>query len=125
MYQIAPQLWNEIARTEAIRSPTLRAMMAVPPERMLEALAGQEKALEAAGTPAAVITSYMTMAPLLCESRAISRYIARTESFGLRDALPEVLTAKEAVAMAALDRSMTSTEQKSLLTMLLPLEPTD
>jgi hypothetical protein len=120
MYQIAPEIWNEIAAAGKVRTPQLRNMMALPAEKMLPALNRQRELLEENGMPPAVAFAYQTMLPLLAEHRAISTFIEETEALTLRSALPEVLTAAEAVEIANLDYPLTSTERDRLLEALLP-----
>lgn len=123
MYQVPPEVWNAIAATGKLQNPSLRILLALPPAEMLEQLHSQEQALEANGVPDSVITSYLTMAPLLAEHEAISQHINETGSYSLLQALPEVLTAQEAVAIAQQDRPLNDSESALLLKMLTRLEP--
>lgn len=123
MFQVTPELWNQIADSQKLVNPSLRMLLRMPRELMQEQLQSMEQALEANGVPDSVITSYLTMAPLLAEHEAISRFINEMGSSSLRQALPEVLTAQEAVAIAQQDRPLNDSESELLLKMLTPLEP--
>ncbi|AXK39963.1 hypothetical protein [Crenobacter cavernae] len=123
MYQVHATIWNAIARTQTLSNPSLRQLFAMDQDALTQALDAQAQALEASGVPNRVIVAYQTMAPLLAESEAISAYIVQTDNWSLRQALPEVLSAEEAVAIANLDRPMSSSEQRRLLDLLLPLTP--
>ena len=123
MHQVAASVWNEIAKSQELRNPSFRLLMAMPQDKMTEALASQADALEQNGTPVSVINAYQQMAPLLAEHQAISSYINQTGNSDLREAMPEVLNAPEAVAIASLERPLTRSEQATLLQMLQPLTP--
>jgi len=88
-----------------------------------DALASQAQAMSKAGQTDSVINAYQLMAPLLAENQAISAYINRTGHSDLRSALPEVLNAPEAVAIASQENPLSKSEQNTLLTLLLPLMP--
>lgn len=123
MRQVPARIWNEIAKSERLLNPSFQQLMAMPQRSMDSALNSQAKALEQSRVPDSVIVAYQEIAPLLAESQAISRYIDRTGSFSLRNALPEILSAAEAVSIASKDRSLSSSEKQLLLKMLTPLEP--
>lgn len=123
MHQVPARIWNQIASSETLVNPSFQKLMAMDQEQLTQALEAQAQALEASGVPDSVIVAYQTMAPLLAENQAISRYINQTESMSLRDALPEVLNADEAVVIATQDRLLSKREQQILLRMLKRLEP--
>lgn len=123
MHQVPASVWNEIARTQELRNPSFRQLMAMPQDKMLKELGRQAEALTANKVPDSVINAYQAMAPLLAENEAISQHIEQTGNLSLRAALPEVLNAPEAVAIASKDRSLSRSEKKLLLTMLKRLEP--
>lgn len=123
MHQVAASVWNAIAKSQELRNPSFKLLMAMSQDKMTEALAGQATALEQAGHPASVINAYQQMAPLLAENQAISSYINQTGNSDLRAALPEVLNAPEAVAIASQERPLSKNEQETLLQMLRPLTP--
>lgn len=123
MYQVPARIWNEIAASEELVNPSFERLMKMNDEQILQALDEQAKVLEARGVPDSVIVAYQRLAPLLAENEAISRYINRTGNTSLRDALPEILNAEEAVVIATQDRPLSKSEQKILLDMLKRLEP--
>lgn len=123
MYQVPARVWNEIAASEELASPSFERLMKMNDEQILQALDEQAKVLEARGVPDSVIVAYQRLAPLLAENEAISRYINRTGNSSLRDALPEILNAEEAVVIATQDQPLSKSEQKTLLDMLKRLEP--
>lgn len=124
MHQVAMRVWNEIAKTQQLRNPSFQQLMAMSQDEMTQVLESQAKALEAHDVPDGVISAYLQMAPLLAEHEAISRYIEQTGNFSLRTALPEVLSAAEATAIAGKDRRLSKSEAQQLQTMLMRLEPT-
>lgn len=123
MYQVPARIWNEIAVSETLENPAFQKLMTLDQDQLTQALEDQAKALETNGVPDSVIVAYQTMAPLLAESQAISRHINQTGNTQLRDALPEVLNADEAVVIASRDRVLSKSEQQTLLHMLKRLEP--
>lgn len=123
MHQVAAPVWNAIAKSQELRNPSLKILMAMPQQEMDEVLSAQAGQLEANGTPTSVVNAYQQMAPLLAEHEAISSYINQTGNSDLRAALPEVLNAPEAVAIASLERPLSESEQETLLNLLLPLTP--
>lgn len=123
MYQVPARIWNEIAASEELVNPSFQKLMQMNQEQLTQALESQAQALEANGVPDRVIVAYQEIAPLLSENAAISRYINRTGNSSLRDALPEILNAEEAVVIATQDRPLSKSEQKTLLDMLKRLEP--
>ena len=123
MYQVAPSVWNAIAKSEPLANPSMKILWKMPADQMLQALSNQEQTLASHGVPDSVITAYQRMAPLLAENEAISAYIEKTDSTSLRAALPEVLNAQEAVVIATQDQPLSEPEQSALLEMLLPLQP--
>lgn len=123
MYQVPARVWNEIAASEELASPSFERLMKMNDEQILQALDEQAKVLEARGVPDSVIVAYQRLAPLLAENEAISRYINRTGNTSLREALPEILNAEEAVVIATQDQPLSKSEQQTLLDMLKRLEP--
>lgn len=123
MYQVPARVWNEIAASEELVNPSFQKLMQMTQEQLTQALESQAQALEANGVPDSVIVAYQEIAPLLAENAAISRYINRTGNSSLRDALPEILNAEEAVVIATQDRPLSKSEQQTLLDMLKRLEP--
>lgn len=123
MEQVAASVWNAIAKSQELRNPSFKLLMAMSQDKLTEALAEQATALEQAGHLASVINAYQQMAPLLSENEAISSYINQTDNSDLRAALPEVLNAPEAVAIASQERPLSSSEQSELLKLLQPLTP--
>ncbi len=123
MHQVAASVWNAIAKSQELRNPSMRILMQLTQEEMDEVLRAQANALEARSVPDSVINAYQAMAPLLAENEAISSYINQTDNSDLRTALPEVLNAPEAVAIASQERPLSESEQQQLLDLLQPLTP--
>lgn len=123
MFQVPAAVWNQIAETQQMRFPAMKALFSMDQDGITEAMNSQASALSQNGVPDSVINAYQKMGPLLAESQAISRYINQMDSLNLRDALPEVLSAAEAVAIARQEVPLSNSEEEQLLTMLTPLEP--
>lgn len=125
MYQIAAPVWNRIASTVRLRHTWARTMFAMPQEELARALDEQAQRMTFSGTPARVIRAYQTVAPLLAENEALSRYFQKTADLQLRQALPEVTTPQEAVALAVAEFRLEPPEQTTLLFLLNGLTPGD
>lgn len=123
MHQVAAAIWNAIAKSQELRSPSFKLLMAMTQSEISEALDEQATALEKAGAPDSVINAYQQMAPILAEHEAISAYINQTGRFDLRAALPEILNVREAVSLASIDRFLSIEEQRTLFIMLTLLQP--
>lgn len=123
MQQVPASVWNQIAQTQPLRSPSMQALFPLSQQALDNALAAQALMLEVHGLTDSVINAYQLMAPLLAENQAISAYINQTGHSDLRAALPEVLNAPEAVAIASQENPLSASEQSELLNLLLPLTP--
>lgn len=123
MQQVPASVWNAIADSQTLQNPSMQQLFPMSQPDLDAALASQAQALTKAGKTDSVINAYQQMAPLLAENEAISEYINQTGNSDLRSAMPEVLTAPEAVAIASQDRPLSKSEQSTLLTLLQPLTP--
>ena len=65
-----------------------------------------------------VTSSYLLVCPLLAENRAISLYVQGTRDPNRRAILPEVVSVKEAVALATREMMLNPTEQAQLSALL-------
>lgn len=63
-----------------------------------------------------VAMAYQDMRPLLTENVAISKYTQRHSEY--RQALPEIVSISEAIAVASMDRPLNQTQQDSLKSLL-------
>lgn len=123
MQQVPASVWNQIAQTQPLQNPSMQLLFPMNQTQLDAALASQAQALAQAGQTDSVINAYQLMAPLLAENQAISQYINQTGHSDLRSAMPEVLNAPEAVAIASQENPLNASEQKALLNLLLPMMP--
>lgn len=123
MQQVPASVWNQIAQTQPLRNPSMQQLFPMSQQQLDDALSAQALTLESHGLTDSVINAYQLMAPLLAENQAISAYINQTGHSDLRAALPEVLNAPEAVAIASQENPLSASEQSELLNLLLPLTP--
>ena len=124
MLQVPAQIWNRIAAHGNLKTEAAKNLFLLNQDAMTDQQTEQARLLERDGLPARVIQSYLTMAPLLMENEAISKYIQATENTALRRALPEVLTVAEAVTYSVKDWMLTKPEADQLTTLLQALYPT-
>jgi hypothetical protein len=116
MYQTPQPLWNEIAKTQELKTPLWREMFkATNPQEALQPLEDQ---LQARGADARVIRAFLLVDPLLKENLAISRFIEATGRDSLRSGLPEILTVNEATTLASQEFRLKPSQQKMLQTLL-------
>lgn len=119
--RVNSEVWNEIAQTQTLRSDWARRVFPMRSDAMLEEMNREGAALTATGLPNPVVLAYQTVAPLLLETEAISRYIAATGRWDLRNALTEVNTIGEALMVAGADiqpDSLTPPEEEQLRQLL-------
>ncbi len=118
MRQVAQSIWNQIAKRPEMRYPAMKRLFSMKPEQVDAILDEQAEKLEAAGEPDSVILGYQLVAPLLFEREAIQAFVLSTESFGLRSALPEILSVDEGVRIAAMEYRLTDQEMVRLQNLL-------
>ncbi len=119
MMSVSSVIWNEIAETQPVRHRKLRELMRLGPEELPEAIDQLAVEQESAGALPRATLAFATVAPLLLENVAISRYIQMKDNDSLRGALPEVVTMDEAVSLATLEYRLTEPEQTSLRKLLI------
>jgi len=118
MRQVAQSIWNEIAKRPEMQYSEMKALFSLSPEEIDAALDAQADEMESAGEPDSVILAYQLVAPLLFEREAIQAFVLSTESFGLRAALPEILSVDEAVRIATMEYRLTDHEMVRLQNLL-------
>lgn len=122
MNPIPQAVWLKVADRRKLRSWWAEVMFNLEDEDQAQAIQeAVNEELRAKGVPAMAILAYQTILPLMLEAQAISGFVADHPQY--RDALPEVLTQHEAVALAMLEwRWMEETEIEALR-QLLPETP--
>jgi hypothetical protein len=114
---VATPIWNEIARTQKLRTEWAKRAFAMDSSAQDE-LENQEYKELKAKVGHSVAAAFSDLMPLLLENVAISRYIRAQGDLTLRQALPEVTTIAEAVTLASMDRPLSRMEQTSLANLL-------
>jgi len=117
MHQCPTPIWNEIARTQKLRSPLWAGLFAATD--LPTALQPLEATLEAQGADVRTIRAFLLVAPLLAENLAISRYVEQTGRTSLRNSLPEIVTVNEAMILASQEFSLKPSQQTALRKLLL------
>lgn len=118
MLQVSPVIWNEIAATQNLVHPEMRRLMSLPQDQLPKALDALAKTQESAGASPRATLAYATVAPLLLENQAISRYIQMKDNDSLRASLPELTTVDEATSLATQEYRLNGLDQKSLKKLL-------
>ena len=114
---VAAPIWNEIAKTQTLKTEWARKAFALDDQAMSE-LEDQEYQELKPKVGQAVAAAFSDLKPLLLENQAISRYIQAQDDPTLRQALPEVVSIAEAIALASMDRPLSPSQQTSLQNLL-------
>jgi hypothetical protein len=114
MLQVSTLIWNEIAETQPLKNRRMSRLMRLDAAELPQALDKLAADQESRGALPRATLAFATVAPLLLENEAISRYFQSNGSDFLRDALPNVLTMDEAVALATMEYRLIEAEQTSL-----------
>ncbi|MEO6567733.1 MAG: hypothetical protein ABIO94_03140 [Opitutaceae bacterium] len=117
---LAAPIWNQIARDEHLETAAAKVAFHLNDHQLaiLNDLWMKEEA--EVGTPLAVARCLPTCLPLLTESEAVNSFVGKHPE--LRNALPEMLDAQEAVWLMEVDRRLTPDEQTILAKVLLSPE---
>lgn len=116
MNQVPTAVWNRIAQTQTLATAWAKMLFSMTPSEMDQALEIQREKMTKAGYSSTVIVAYQTLAPLLAESQAIQAFVASNPE--LATALPDVLTAGEALHYAVLEWRMGEKDAQTLLELL-------
>ena len=115
MTSVAAPIWNEIAKTQKLRTPWARKAFSLDAEAMNEQENREYQSLKEKIDPVTA-ASYLDVRPLLLENVAISRFTQGQPQY--RDALPEVTSIAEAIALASKERPLNLRQQTSLRKLL-------
>jgi hypothetical protein len=116
MYQIAASIWNRIAKDGELNSAFAKRLFSLNQEELNAALADEELSLIAAGVQSNVVVAFLTVAPLLWESRAILKFVQDSPMY--RDVFPMLCDAREAVVLATLEFRLDANQQEHLQDLL-------
>lgn len=125
MHQLPAEVWNKIAASQPLQLQASEQLMSMSQPELDAALESQAEALRANGTPEQVISAYQALMMPVAEQEAISEYINKTGSLELRQALPDVANAEEALQLAASEYPLAPQDMKILYPMLQALQASD
>ena len=108
---VAAPIWNEIARTQKLRTEWAKKAFSLDGMAMAELEDREWKTLMQT-VDSEVASAVVRMKPLLLESVAISKYTQAHPEY--RQALPEVVSISEAVMLASMDYPLNPSQQKQL-----------
>ncbi len=120
MIQVPQTVWNQMVKTVLLKSDWAKVLFPATPEQVEKVLDDQYQKMTKAGFLHRVISSYQTVLPLLLERQAITQFIQKSRQFNLRQALPEVSSPQDAVALMTQDQRLNKKEAEQLLNLLLP-----
>lgn len=121
MHQVAASVWNQIGATVPLVTGWAQQMFPLPAEDLETALNNEESRIAeeaAAMEPKSeqpdrlTAAAYLTVAPLLWENEAISRF--KTDHPEMERALPTVTSVEEAVNLASEEYVLDSTRRQKL-----------
>ena len=108
-------IWNEIAKTQTLKTAWAKKAFSMDQNQMAEAENREYQALKRMAGPE-VAAAFLDMKPLLLERRAITQFTLEHPNF--RQALPEIASVSEAVIYASMDRPLNQKQQKALMRLL-------
>lgn len=112
MTSVAASVWNQIAKTQELETEAAKVAFRLNQEQLGQMVIFWMFETEKHLTLPKVVLCLPTFLPLLTESLAIGSFTSQHPNF--RNALPEVLSADEAVQLAIADYRLTPQEQLSL-----------
>lgn len=115
MTSIAAQIWNEIAKTQTLRTVWARKAFAMNGEEIATEEDREYKILKVKEGHE-VASAFLDVKPFLLENVAISKYTQAHPNY--RPALPEIVSISEAVIVASQDRPLNPMQQKQLAKLL-------
>ena len=113
---VAAPIWNEIAKTQDLKTEWAKKAFAMTADEMVQAEDVEYRALAQQEKSQAIAAAYLDAKPILLERKAISAHLQKHPE--LRNALPEVTTVAEAVALVSMDRPLSRPEQAKLTQLL-------
>lgn len=119
MQHVPTSVWNQIAATQSLATPWAQQTFALDQDRLVTVLEAVETALGGLpDVPAAVIVPYSTALPSLMEHRAISAWIAETDSPAMAETLHPDWDRRTWVAMLTREHRLDSSTAIRLWEML-------
>lgn len=119
LVNVADFIWNDIARTQQLRTPWARRAFVLDNQQMADLEDADYLALKDK-VGAAVASGYINVRPLFFESAAIARYVMLHPGFAA--ALPEIASPEDGAMVASLESLLIQDAEESRLTALLATE---
>lgn len=116
MHQAAAKFWNEIARTQTLKTEWAQQMFPLPQEQLDQALEREEQRLTRETNDPQVASAYLKIMPLLWENEAISKFLNANPSMTV--AMPTLQSLSEALMVARKDFRLTNGQMAKLKTLL-------
>jgi hypothetical protein len=122
MTYLPQYIWNEIAITQVLKTEWAKKMFTMPDEMIDEEIDRQAVFFCSMGFSNKVVSAFLQLTPLLLEHEAITNYISSKKAFDLRNALPEIQDAGDAVVIAKHDHILKDQETKTLYCLFKAIE---
>jgi len=119
LVNVADFIWNDIARTQQLRTPWARRAFALDNQQMADLEDADYFALKDK-FGAAVASGFVNVRPLFFESAAIERYVRMHPGFAA--ALPEISSPEVGALVASLDNRLIQDAEEAQLAALLATE---
>jgi hypothetical protein len=118
---LAATIWNQVAREQELQTEAAKVAFRLNPAQLAKLDDHWMKFEKAAKTPQAVARCLPMCLPLLLETEALSGFVSQHPE--LRNAIPEILDAKEAALLMGQEYRLTSDDQRTLTQLLQSPEP--
>lgn len=122
MTYLPQYIWGDIADTQELRTDWARRMFTIPEALIDEEIDRQAAFFSSLGFTNKVVLIFLQILPLILEHTAISRYISDKEALELRNVLPEILDASEAIIYAKNAHLLTDKDVMTLYSLFKAIE---
>lgn len=119
LVNVADFVWNDIARTQQLRTPWARRAFALDNQQMADLDDADYFALKDR-VGSSIASGFINVRPLFFENVAISRYVANRPE--LRGALPKIVTSEKGALVASMDDWFIQDDERTLLAAFLESE---
>lgn len=121
MHQAPASLWNQVAKTQNLRTAWAKDLFPLNQEALDKELDLQLEQLQAAGHPVKVALAYQLALPLVLERDALQAFVAEQGNLDLKAVFPETNNPVEAARLGALEYDLNELQRENLLALLRPL----
>ncbi|GHV08086.1 hypothetical protein AGMMS50229_15950 [Campylobacterota bacterium] len=118
MYMLPAAIWNDIARTQELKTRWAKWIFLLDDSTLIAALEDHSRRIVSEGMPERTVMSYHEALPIYAEREAITSYIIQTQQPELRSAVPEVSDHKEAARIVAMEHRLENQQEQTVARLL-------